>query len=135
MKRRPYTQKQRYKRYVSKWKRNRTTGQRIRHYAFISFIVVMLLWCSASIFQMLRYDRENYACVEMSNDCEVIFEKLGFDTIQKSGHRYEDGEIHGHRWLSVKLPFLGYVDFESTALMFYPVSNNWGMIETTEGVI
>lgn len=88
-----------------------------------------------SSLQMLRYDRETYACVEMSNDCEVIFESLGFDTLQKSGTKCIDGEIKGHRWLSVKLPIIGYTDFESTALMFYPVSNNWGMINITEGVV
>jgi len=96
----------------------------------VPLFVIYLCWASLSVIQQFRY-ADNYNCVDMSKDCEAFFEGLGIRTQRLHGTRVtEDGSISGHCWLKV-----GFLEFESTTLLFSKVSDKYDVYLIDEGWI
>ncbi len=92
--------------------------------AFKIFVVFMIIQGPLTIYQTLRYDINDYCCVQMSRDCERFFESMGIEVYQVTGYRYantsarEAGKVQdAHRWIMLDFGFVT-INFESTAYMF-----------------
>jgi len=103
-------------------------------HGFIIFLSIQLI---VSGFQVMRYTKDEYCCLQMTRDCEGFFETLGFRTYTVSGCNYEETNNSyftwhnktyagifdsGHIWCVVD--FFGlHIPFESTAL--FPINPLW----------
>lgn len=85
---------------------NLKSKKRIALYIIFSILIIdAIQYC-------IRYDIDNYCCVEMSRDEEKYLEGLGIDTqIVRGNHRFEDG---AHLWIRI-----GGLDIDS--VLFYPL--------------
>ena len=110
----------------------------------ISILVVQLILTGI---QKSRYHFEvdandNYACVQMSRDCELFFEMLDFKVMQVKGTIYNyNGTERGtaqaaHRWIMLDFGLIN-IPFESTALLFLNPTwlDKYENIQTSEGYI
>ena len=75
-----------------------------------TFIILMFIQLCLTVYQITRYDKHNYSCVEMSHDCEMFFESLGIHTLR--------AHSDDHVWLILDFKYFK-LPFESTALMFF----------------
>jgi hypothetical protein len=116
MKTKPYRSKA-----FKRFKRNRRLG-----FAALTILIILLSYLLIIEFQKSRYDIDNYNCVHMSNDTKAFFDALGFETRLLTGVQLNDqGKLTAHRWLQIKLPLIGWMDFESTTLTFEDVSSHY----------
>lgn len=87
------------------------------------------------------YDRENYSCLEQSEEVERFLESHGIHVYAKSGWRLEEGKLNiivnattgeidyrlmgdynGHRWIVIDLGFLK-IPFDATCML--PINPEW----------
>jgi hypothetical protein len=126
----------------------KTTKTRKRKMFVYACIVLITFQATLSLMQRMSYrfdenSDDNYCCVEMSRDCEILFEAIGIRTTVVSGVEYDykdrinmttiksDGElIHfsiprekaAHQWIILHIgPFS--IPYESTWLL--PMNPQW----------
>lgn len=71
---------------------------------------LILMICLVSLTQAIRYNRDNYNCLNMSKDCAKVFVGLGIPTELVHGECKTDDT--SHCWVRL----WGWLNFESTIL-------------------
>jgi hypothetical protein len=106
-----------------KFSRKSLNNKKYRKTIIILLLIVLQL--SLSLIQVLRYDVDNYNCVDMSKEMEYLLESLGLNVYQVTGFRYKDakeGGVDAHRWILIDIGFT-CIPFESTLLL--PLNPNF----------
>jgi hypothetical protein len=85
-------------------------------------------WNRLSSYQISRYNRSNFNCLDMSTQWKEIFEILGLNATVMCGFRNGSG----HAWVNVRFPNGDVCEFESTLAIFKNVSYRWSEIITLE---
>jgi hypothetical protein len=117
--------------YTKKQKRNKLEGRILK--SFLVVTILLLSSLSLTAIQQKRYDIDNYHCVHMSDEVKAFFDFLGFETRLMTGIRTNDqGELKAHRWVQIKIPLLGWQDFEATTLTFSDTSKHYYVYKIIE---
>lgn len=93
---------------------------RLTKYALIiciTILAIILIKTFATAYQHSRYDRQEFNCVQMSEESRGWFELLGLETRRAVGH-WRSNESRSHQWVTVKM-FNETYHFEPIDLEFF----------------